>query len=181
MDLAPTSGTGVSAAVGSTAPGSTLTAPRGQLKSSARPLRAATGSPLVIVRVTVASVAGATRAAKQFFRGNARERKRHDRSRCRPLSRTARLGCWHLWGGIDWDWQRDRETLVADDALDFALHIVRKLAGAELGEIDAIPGAEPTNLAFVVRTLRRVAAGLIDEAVPNVDVDYPRLLGPTAI
>ena len=35
------------------------------------------------------------------------------------------------------------ETLVADDALDFALHIVRKLTRAELGEIDAIPGAEP--------------------------------------
>jgi hypothetical protein len=32
-------------------------------------------------------------------------------------------------------------------ALDFALHIVSKLAGAELVEIHAIPGAEPTNLA----------------------------------
>ena len=42
--MAPTSGTVVSAAVGSTAPGSTLTVPRGQLKSSARPRCAATGS-----------------------------------------------------------------------------------------------------------------------------------------
>ena len=120
-------------------------------------------------------------AAKQFFRGNARERKRHDWSRCWPLSRTARLGGRRLWGGIEWDWQRDRETFVAHDAIDFAFHIVRKLAGAELGEIDAIAGAEPTNLAFVVRTLRRVAAGLIDEAVPNVDVNDPRLVGPAAI
>ena len=58
---------------------------------------------------------------------------------------------------------------------------MRKLAGAELGEIDAIPGAEPTNLAFVVRALRRVAARLVDEAVPNVDVNDPRLVGPAAI
>ena len=82
---------------------------------------------------------------------------------------------------IDRDRQRDRETLVAEDALDFALHIVRKLARAELGEIDAIAGAEPANLAFVVRTLRRVAAHLIDEAVPNVDIDDACLLGPAAI
>src|SRR6185295_11420008 len=59
-DFAPTSGTVVSAAVGSTAPGSTLAAPRGQLKSSARPRRAVIGSPLVIERVTVVSVGGAT-------------------------------------------------------------------------------------------------------------------------
>jgi hypothetical protein len=30
----------------------------------------------------------------------------------------------HLRGRINRDRQRDRETLVADDALDFALHIV---------------------------------------------------------
>ncbi len=103
-------------------------------------------------------------AAKQFFRGNARDCERHDRSRCRPLSRTPWLGYRRLRGRIDRDRQRNWETLVADDALDFALHIVRKLTRAELGEIDAIPGAEPTNLAFVVGTLRRVAARLIDEA-----------------
>jgi hypothetical protein len=120
-------------------------------------------------------------AAKQFFRGNARDRERHDRPRYRPLSRTTWLGYPRLLGRIDRDRQRDRETLVAEDALDFALHIVRKLARAELGEIHAIPGAEPTNLAFVVRTLRRVAARLIDKAVPNVDVDDARLLGPAAI
>ena len=73
-------------------------------------------------------------AAKQFFRGNARDRERHDRSRYRPLSRTTWLGYRRLRGRIDRDRQRDRETLVADDALDFALHIVRKLARAELGE-----------------------------------------------
>ena len=73
-------------------------------------------------------------AAKQFFRSNARDRERHDRSRCRPLSRSIRLGFWHLRGRINRDRQRNWETLVADDALDFSLHIVRKLARAELGE-----------------------------------------------
>ena len=116
-------------------------------------------------------------AAKQFFRGNARDRERHDRSRCRPLSRTTWLGYRRLRGRIDRDRQRDRETLVAEDALDFALHIVRKLARAELGEIDAIAGAQAADLAFVLRTLRRIAPRLVDEAVPNVDVDDARLLG----
>src|SRR3954470_452251 len=124
---------------------------------------------------------GSDAAAKQFFRSNALGCKRHDWSRCWPLSRTARLGSRRLRGGVEWDRQRDRKTLVAHDAIDFAFHIVRKLAGAELGEIDAIPGAEPTNLTFVVRTLRRVAARLIDEAVPNVDVNNPRFVGPAAI
>ena len=180
-DLAPTSGTAVPATVGSTAPGS-LTAPRGQLKSSARPLRAATGSPLVRVRVTVASVAGATRPPPSNSSGATRVNVSGTTGpACRPLGRTTRLGVRRLRGGIDWDRQRDRETFVAHDALDFALHIVRKLAGAELGEIDAIAGAQAANLAFVVRTLRRVAARLVDEAVPNVDVDDPRLVGPTAI
>ena len=125
-------------------------------------------------------VRGGSDAAKQFFRGNARERERHDWSRYWPFGRTARLGGRRLRGGIEWDRQRDRE-LVAHDLIDFAFHIVRKLAGAELSEIDAITGAKPTNLAFVVRTLRRVAAQLIDEAVPNVDVNDPRLVGPAAI
>jgi hypothetical protein len=49
--------------------------------------------------------------------------------------------------------QRDRRALIAE-ALDFALHVVGKLARAELGEIDAVAGAQAANLAFVVRTLR---------------------------
>src|SRR6516165_1755796 len=43
-DLAPASGAAVSGAAGSTATDSTLTTPRGQPKSSARPLGAATAS-----------------------------------------------------------------------------------------------------------------------------------------
>ena len=82
---------------------------------------------------------------------------------------------------IDRDRQCDRNALVADDALDFALHIVRELARAELGEIDAIAGAQAADLAFVIRTLRRIVPRLVDKAVPNVDVDDARLFGPAAI
>ncbi len=39
-------------------------------------------------------------AAKQFFRGNARDCERHDRSRCRPLSRTPWLGYRRLRAGL---------------------------------------------------------------------------------
>src|SRR5262245_7798060 len=56
-----------------------------------------------------------------------------------------------------------------------------KLARAELGEVDAVAAAQAADLAFVVRTLRRVAAGLVDEAVPDVDIDDARLLGAAAI
>ena len=41
---------------------------------------------------------------------------------------------------------------------------MRELARAELGEIDAVAGAQAANLPFVVRPLRRVPAGLVDEA-----------------
>src|SRR5262249_36137504 len=37
------------------------------------------------------------------------------------------------------------------------------------------------NLSFVIRPLRRVAARLVDEAVPDVDIDDSRLLGPAAV
>ncbi len=55
---------------------------------------------------------------------------------------------------------------------------MRELARAELGEIDAIAGAQTADLAFVIRTLRRIAPRLVDEAVPSVGVDYARLFGP---
>ena len=63
---------------------------------------------------------------------------------------------------------------------DFALHIVCELARAELGEIDAIAGAQAAGLAFVIRTLRRITPRLVDEGVPN-DKDDACLLGPAAI
>jgi hypothetical protein len=117
-----------------------------------------------------------TAGTHKFFRRDARGGERHDRSGCRPLCGTTRLGIRRLWAGFDRHRQRDRHALVADDALDFALDIVGKLACAEFGEIDAVAGAQAANLAFVVRTLRRVAARLVDEAVLDVDIDDTRLL-----
>src|SRR5439155_27212896 len=58
-DLGPTSAAAVSGVAGSTAADSTLVTPRGQLKSSARPLGAVSAPPLVSARVTVAPVAAA--------------------------------------------------------------------------------------------------------------------------
>jgi hypothetical protein len=58
----------VSGAARSTASGSTLPIPRGQLKSSARPVGATMGSPLVSVQMTVAS-AGAPRQDDEPHRG----------------------------------------------------------------------------------------------------------------
>src|SRR5262245_55291425 len=127
--------------------------------------------------------AGGRRAAapKQFFRGNARDRERHHRSNFGLLGRRTLLGFGPLWGRIDRNGQRDRNALVADDPLDFALHIVRKLARAELGEIDAVAGAQTADLAFVIRTLRRIASPLVNEAVPNVGIDDTRLFSSAAI
>src|SRR5262245_53010706 len=126
------------------------------------------------------SGSGAT-AAEQFFRGNGCNRERHHRSSFRPLGGRTLLGFCCLRARTDRNRQRDRNALVADDALDFALHIMRKLARAKLGEIDAIAGAQTADLAFVIRTLRRIAPRLVDEAVPNVGVNDARLFGTAAI
>src|SRR5262249_56902326 len=70
---------------------------------------------------------------------------------------------------------------VSDAALVLALDVVGKLAGAELGVIDAVAAAQAANLSFVIRPLRRIAARLVDEAVPDVDIHDSRLLGPAAV
>src|SRR5262249_9601632 len=117
--------------------------------------------------------------AEQFVLLDGRSREGHHWAGDRPLSRRARFG--RLLRLLDRHRQRDRRTLVAHDALDFALHIVSKLARAVVGEINAIAAAQAPDLTFIVRTLRRVAAGLVDETVPDVGVDDARLLGPTAV
>ena len=55
------------------------------------------------------------------------------------------------------------------------------LAGAELGVIDAVAAAQAANLSFVIRPLRRVAARLVDETVPDVDIDDSGLLRSAAV
>src|SRR2546430_1882955 len=94
---------------------------------------------------------------------------------------TARLCVRRLRAGVHRKRQRNRCASVGDAALDLALHVVSKLAGAELGEIHAIGRAQSPCLPFVVRPLGRVTAGLVDEAVPNVDINDARLLGSAAV
>src|SRR5262249_32600070 len=99
----------------------------------------------------------------------------------RPLRGAARLGIRRLRAGIDRHRQRNRHAPVGYAALDFALDVVGKLAGTELGVIDAVAAAQAANLSFVVWPLLRVTARLVDEAIPDVDVNDPRLLGPATV
>ena len=55
--------------------------------------------------------------------------------------------------------------------------IVGELAGPGLGEVHAIAGAQPPGLAFKFGTRLGIVAVLIDEAVPDVDIDDAGLVG----
>src|SRR4051812_18967069 len=79
------------------------------------------------------------------------------------------------------DRQRNRHGTIAEVALDFPFDVMRKLARAVFGEIEAIAGTQSANLAFVIRTLRRKPAAVIDEAVPHIDVSDAGLLGAAAV
>ena len=56
-----------------------------------------------------------------------------------------------------------------------------ELLGTELGEIDAIVGAQPPNLSFEIGPLLRVASLFVDEAIPDVDIGYAGFLRACAI
>ena len=85
-----------------------------------------------------------------------------------------------------WPGRCDRASCAAPDGsatgvepgvisgADLALDIVCELARAGLGEIDAVAGAQPPDLAFKVGALRGEAAGVVDEAVPDIDVGDAR-------
>ncbi len=76
--------------------------------------------------------------------------------------------------------QRHRST-VAHVAADFAFDVVRQLPGAGLGEIDAVGGAQAAHLAFIVGTEGRELSGVVDEAVPDIDVDDTGAFGALTI
>src|SRR5262249_23007661 len=65
--------------------------------------------------------------------------------------------------------------------LHLALRIMGRLAGAGLGEVDAIAGAQAPYLTFNIRAGLSIAALLVDEAIPYIDIDDARLIGPAAI
>ena len=159
--------------------------PRGQLKSSARPVGAAIGSPLVSTRIASGSAAsrprGRARTAQELLGGTAgrRDGQRNDRADQRTRRRPARLGAGR--SRLDARGQRHRNGAIGHAAVDLALHVVGELAGAGLGEIDAVGAAQAAGLTLEIRPLRRVAALLVDKAVPDIDIDDAGLLGPAAI
>src|SRR5262249_45119982 len=86
-----------------------------------------------------------------------------------------------LYAGVHRHRKHHRYAPIGDAALDFALDIVGQLAGTELGEIHAVRRAQAAYLPLVIRSLCRVAARLVDEAIPDIDIPNPCLLGATAV
>src|SRR5262249_50885639 len=121
-------------------------------------------------------------ATKELVGTTGRDSQRDDRTDQRPLrragpcARPARRG-----RRLRRRWQRHRHGPVGEGALDLAFDVVRELPGAGFSEIDAIVRAQAANLALEVRPLRGELAGVVDEAVPYVDVDNAGLLGALAI
>ncbi len=75
----------------------------------------------------------------------------------------------------------DRDRPRGQPAIDFLLDEMRQLARAGLGEVHAVAGAQPPCLALEVGAGLGEAAVLVDEAVPDVDVDDARLVGAAAV
>src|SRR5262249_42631397 len=125
------------------------------------------------------------RAAEKLGRASGRYGRERDygtrqrplRGRARPRNRRrGRRG----GRGIDRR-ERDRQDLVGHGALELTLGVMGELAGAGLGEIDAIAGAQTANLALEVRSLRSELTGRVDKTVPHVNEGDAGLLGALAI
>src|ERR1700722_2141537 len=58
---------------------------------------------------------------------------------------------------------------------------MRQLARAGLGEINAVIGAQPADLALEVRALLQEAAGFVDKFVPDIDIGDAGLAGGIAV
>ena len=115
-------------------------------------------------------------AAQQFLGISRRHGQRHHRSGHRPHGRF----CVARHGPDRPGRQRHRPA-IAHIAAHFAFDIVRELARAVFGEIDAVARTQPPHLAFIVRAEIRVLAGLVHESVPHVDIDHAGALGARAI
>src|SRR6516225_3968825 len=63
----------------------------------------------------------------------------------------------------------------------FTVDIACEFHGAGLSEMHTIRRTQPTNLAFEVRALHRVTSLLVDEAVPDIDVNDSGFFGARAI
>ncbi len=63
----------------------------------------------------------------------------------------------------------------------FVVDIAREFHGSGFGEMHAIRGTQPTNLAFEVRTLHGVTSLFVDKAVPDIDVSDAGFFSALAI
>ena len=91
--------------------------------------------------------------AQQFVTAASRNRQRNDgageRTGVCTAAKRSRL-----------QWQCDGRRPIGKRAQDFPFHIMSKLAGSEPSEIDPIARAQPPDLTFEVRPLRRIREGL---------------------
>ena len=143
------------------------TSRRGQAKSSARPAGGVSGSPLTSVRAASASTRGGARSrtAEQLIGADGGGHQRQDRSGQRTRRRLTglRIGV----GRCRFARQRDRRGTRSQQPRDFALDIMRELARAGLGEVHAVIGTQPADLAFEVRTLAAGSGRLRRQSRPR--------------
>jgi hypothetical protein len=107
-------------------------------------------------------------AAEQLIGADRGGHQRHDRSceRTRRGLTGHRIGVGRCRFGRQRNWRGARSQHTGNLAFD----IVGEFARAGLGEIYAVVGTQLADLAFEVRALLQEAAGLVDKAVPDIDV-----------
>src|SRR5215831_11781247 len=66
-------------------------------------------------------------------------------------------------------------------ALYFALGIVGKFSRPSLREVRAVARAQPAGLTFHIGAELSVAPLLVNETIPNVDIDDAGLVGPAPV
>ena len=93
--------------------------------------------------------------------GHQRQDRSGQRTRRRLAGQRVGIGCRGFGR------QRNRPRTRRHQPGDLALGIMRELARAGLGEIDAVMGAQPADLAFEVGALLQEAAGFVDESDPR--------------
>src|SRR6185369_4515421 len=73
--------------------------------------------------------------------------------------------------------QRDGRRTAVHVTANFAFNVVSKFERTGLGEEDTVRRPQAAHLAFVIRSEVRVFSALVDEAVPDIDVDNTRAFG----
>ncbi len=80
-----------------------------------------------------------------------------------------------------WRRQRHRRDMGRHHSPQFAVDIACDLHRARLGKMHAIGGAQSANLPFKVRALDGIASLVIDETIPDVDIDNSTFFGALAV